>query len=57
MKLWIYWMDNNYQRHYEERVLPDDGGDNRVDLEDVSWKLNCALNSGNIKDYQVELRK
>ncbi len=56
MKLWIYWMDNDYTRHYEERKLPD-CGDDRVDLEDASYRLHCMLQNGQIKDYQVELRK
>ena len=57
MKLWMYWMDNDNTRHYEERELPRDGGDDRVDYEDASYKLHRMLNNGQIKDYQVELRK
>lgn len=56
MKLWIYWMENDFSRHYEERELPD-GGDPNVDLQDASYVLNNKLNNGLIKDYQVEIRK
>lgn len=57
MKLWMYWMENDYSRHYEEWELPDDGRDNMVDFEDASYKLHLYANNGLIKDYQVELRK
>ncbi len=57
MKLWMYWMDNDNTRHYEERELPNDGGDDRVDFQDASYKLCRMLNNGQIKDYQVELRR
>ena len=57
MKLWMYWMDNDNARHYEERELPSDGGDDRVDFQDASYKLHRMLTNGQIKDYQVELRK
>lgn len=56
MKLWIYWMDNDYSKHFEERELPK-CGDNRVDYEDASYTMYIQLNNGEIRDYQVELRK
>lgn len=56
MKLWIYWMDLTGTKHFEERELPNDNGNNQVDYEDACWKLAYKLNNGEIKDYQVEIR-
>lgn len=55
MKLWVYWMDNNNSKHFQEMELPKIR-DNQVYFKDASYLLNWILNKGEIKDYQVELR-
>lgn len=56
MKLWTYWMENDYSSYFEEVKLVGDGRDNRNDFEAVSGALYRKMSNGEILDYQVELR-
>lgn len=56
MKLWTYWMENDYSSYFEEVKLVGDGRDNRNDFEAVSDALCRKMSNGEILDYQVELR-
>ena len=54
MKLKVYWMDGNLERHYYEVPVPNMKAG--ADLRDLASSVLIELaNNGSIKDYQVEL--